>query len=47
MDSSLDETERWLKLEREYILSYGKDVGDISPEIFHVPFIWAVVDVSR
>ena len=46
MDTSLDEIGNWLRMEREYVASSGREGADISPEIFHVPFIWAVVDVS-
>jgi hypothetical protein len=46
MDTSLKEVRRWLEVERNYLSSMGKHVDAVDPEIFHVPFIWAVVDVS-
>jgi len=46
MDTSPDEVSRWVKVEQEYLRSKGRKVAVKDVEIFHVPFIWAALDLS-
>ena len=46
MDTSPEEVSRWVKVEQEYLGSKGRKVTVKEVEIFHVPFIWAVLDLS-
>jgi len=46
MDTSTRETKKWVDVEMEYVYGQGGKVGSIEPELFHVPFIWAVIDLS-
>ena len=46
MDTSPEEVSRWVRVEQEYLGSKGRKVAVKDVEIFHVPFIWAVLDLS-
>ncbi|MGA1872964.1 MAG: class I SAM-dependent methyltransferase [Thermoplasmatota archaeon] len=46
MDTTKVELSRFLEFERSYLSTKGRSVRIREPEFFHVPFIWAAVNLS-
>jgi len=47
MDTSPEEMQRWVSLEREYSSKQGMVFEDLPPTLFYIPIVWAVINVSR
>ena len=46
MDTSIEDTRKWVDVEIRYLERQGREIPAVDPELFHVPFIWAVIDLS-
>ncbi len=46
MNTSPGDMNRWVEFERSNLAEAGIKVSKVDAAMFHVPFVWAVIDVS-